>query len=366
MKKLAIIGASTGQQKICEVANKMGIYTIGFAWENGAVCKNLFSKFSPISISEMDEIVRICKEEKIDGIVSNGSDYTAKVVNYVANKLQLCGNKYEDFIKAQNKYYVRDITNNIKELTPIRTIKVNNINEIFYPCVMKPSIGSSKKGVNFIENKKQIQDAYNYAKNESNEVIIEEFVTGKEISVECLSYKKTHKIIQITDKETTGAPHFVELSHQQPAKISNELKNKLNIIIPKILNSINIKNGASHIELKINDNKIYLIEVNCRGGGDKISDELIYLSTEFDYIKAIVEIALDIFKFPKNIDSKVQCGICFLCKQNEKIFNSIHTEYKNNIIECNISSDSLIESTSNYDRNGYIIYRKELLCKKEL
>ncbi|MDO5765704.1 MAG: hypothetical protein Q4P84_08405 [Elusimicrobiales bacterium] len=42
MKKLAIIGAAPGQKALCEKAKEMGLYTIGFAWEKNAVCKDLF------------------------------------------------------------------------------------------------------------------------------------------------------------------------------------------------------------------------------------------------------------------------------------------------------------------------------------
>ena len=56
-KKIAIIGASTGQVKLYERARALGYYVIGFAWEQGAVCKSLADKFYPISIIEKDIII---------------------------------------------------------------------------------------------------------------------------------------------------------------------------------------------------------------------------------------------------------------------------------------------------------------------
>jgi hypothetical protein len=43
-KKLAIIGASYLQQPLVEKCKEMGVYSICFAWEDGAVCKDLFDK----------------------------------------------------------------------------------------------------------------------------------------------------------------------------------------------------------------------------------------------------------------------------------------------------------------------------------
>ena len=52
-------------------------------------------------------------------------------------------------------------------------------------------------------------------------------------------------------------------------------------------------NGASHSELKIApDGRIMLIEIGGRMGGDFIGSDLVYLSTGFDFVKAVIQIAL--------------------------------------------------------------------------
>ena len=73
-KKLAIIGASYLQKPLVEKAKAMGGYTICFAWEEGAVCKDLCDKFYPVSTVDKEEILKICKEEQIDGITTIASD----------------------------------------------------------------------------------------------------------------------------------------------------------------------------------------------------------------------------------------------------------------------------------------------------
>ena len=76
-KRIAIIGASTGQLPLCLKAKDMGLEVYCFAWPQGAVCKDYADHFVPISIFEMDTIVRYCQEGKIDVVVSNASDATA-------------------------------------------------------------------------------------------------------------------------------------------------------------------------------------------------------------------------------------------------------------------------------------------------
>ena len=74
VKTIAIIGASYLQRPLVERAKEMGLRTICFAWEEGAVCKDLCDVFYPISITEKEQILRICRDEHIDGICTIGSD----------------------------------------------------------------------------------------------------------------------------------------------------------------------------------------------------------------------------------------------------------------------------------------------------
>ena len=61
MKKLAIIGASYLQLPLVKKAKEMGLEVHCFAWEEGAVCKEMADYFYPISIVEKEEILKICQ-----------------------------------------------------------------------------------------------------------------------------------------------------------------------------------------------------------------------------------------------------------------------------------------------------------------
>ena len=62
MKKLAILGASYLQVPLIVKAKELGIETHVFAWEDGAVGKELADYFYPISILNTNEIYNICKK----------------------------------------------------------------------------------------------------------------------------------------------------------------------------------------------------------------------------------------------------------------------------------------------------------------
>ena len=122
---------------------------------------------------------------------------------------------------------------------------------------------------------------------------MEEFAEGQEYSVECVSWQGNHHFLALTKKYTTGAPHFIETAHLEPAPVPASVTEQVKAITFHALNSLQIKNGASHTELKIApDGTIKLIEIGGRMGGDCIGSDLVQLSTGIDFVKAVIDISL--------------------------------------------------------------------------
>ena len=162
--------------------------------------------------------------------------------------------------------------------------------------------------------------AFDWAKSFSlnKKVIIESYIEGDEVSVETLSYKGNHQVIVVTDKVTTGSPHFVELEHHQPSNLSSNILKSIEIETINALKSIGITNGSSHIEAKINSNgEVFIIEIGSRMGGDFIGSHLVENSTGVDYLKQTIDIAIDNFdSFPKVTKKLLQVFILFPMRQN--------------------------------------------------
>ena len=359
--RLAIIGASKGQLPICQKAKDLGIETFCFAWNQGAICKEVVDHFYPISILEKDKIVELCKNLNIDGVVSNASELTAEVSSYVSEKLGLNGTPYRILEKLHDKFLIRQLSECVEGLSKPHFYKYEGIDLNIYPCVVKPCEGSAKAGVSFVNNPKDFTTAIKYAQDSSDgDILVEEYIHGKELSIECLSYKGTHYVIQITDKDSSSAPHFVELGHHQPAELSSFMRDKIKKVIPLLLSEIGYSNGASHIEVKYQDNKLYLIEINLRGGGDEISNKLVQMSTGIDYLRGMIDVALGGFKQPVQVSEPAYAGIYYVCKQTEHLLPFFkQAKDKDWFVEGRISTDELKESHSNYERDGYLIYKSD-------
>lgn len=334
MKKIAIIGASYLQLPLVKKAKEMGLETHVFAWSEGNLVEGVADFFYPISILEKQKILDVCQEIKIDGITSIASDIAMPTVNFVACKLGLIGNSIETAIISTDKFEMRKALESGGVPCPKFEFfsKPNFINkkQFRFPVIVKPTDRSGSRGVTKIDSINHVNEALKKVLDISlsNRAIIEEFITGREFSVEMISYEGNHYPITITDKVTTGSPYFVEIEHHEPTSITNEEKSNINKSVVEALNILNIKNGASHSEVfLLNDGNIRIVEIAGRMGGDFIGSHMVELSTGYDFVKGVIEVALGNFTIPK-ITKNSNSGVYYVLLPEGKI-KTINTKINN-------------------------------------
>ena len=364
-RKLAIIGASYLQLPLVKKAKELGLYSLCFAWADGAVCQNEADEFYPISVVEKDQILSICREKRIDGICTIASDVAAPTVAYVAEKMGLVGNSYEVASRANNKYMMR-LDLSAAGLPCPAFQKINSCNQLdsnklLFPVIVKPTDRSGSLGVTKVDCLEELEGAVKTALNCSfaHEAVVEEFIEGREISVEFISYKGCHYPLQITDKVTTGAPHFVELEHHQPADLTQQHYEEIYDLTRKALVALGVTNGASHAEYKITaDGGIYVMEIGARMGGDFIGSDLVRLSTGYDFLKGVIEVALGDFHMPI-FGQPHYAGVYFLCKETDRLLSMFKAPDNPTVVHAEITDAELRNVTCSADRSGYLIYQSQ-------
>ena len=228
-----------------------------------------------------------------------------------------------------------------------------------FPVIVKPTDRSGSLGIAKVGRLEDLQSAVEVALNCSfkHEAIVEEYVEGREISVEFISYQGKHFPLQITDKVTTGAPHFVELEHHQPADFTKEQYAWIYDLTKKALDALGVTNGASHSEYKITtDGRIYVMEIGARMGGDFIGSDLVQLSTGYDFLKGVIDVALGRFEEPVFGESN-HAGVYFLCEETKRLLDIVKEANLPQIVRAEITDEVLRPVTCSADRSGYLIYR---------
>lgn len=321
--RIAIIGSGVIAKTIAERAKILGVESHGFSFNIHDVACNSFSVFHEIDIFDINSIVKICREVGIRGVVAT-TEITIYPTAQIANLLGLTGNPIDVAKDITNKLLVREKVKILRDLKQPRywTYSEGDIPKIdTYPVIVKPMAAGGKRGVCVVESQAELSDAVNSALSFSrvNGVLIEEYlIGGAEYSVESLSFKGRHYILQVTQKDTSGPPRCNELGHHQPANLSFEMRTRVESVISEILTSTGIVNGPCHTEIKIINNSIYLIEVNARPGGDHITYPLTELSTGYPIVSGIIWISLGNFEQHKpTILERNYCGIYFVTEETK-------------------------------------------------
>lgn len=372
-KKLAIIGASYLQVPLVKKAKTMGIETHVFAWEEGAVAKNIADYFYPISILSLDKILQMCTDIQIDGITSIGSDIAMPTVNFIAEKLRLIGNNAFCTAVTTDKYEMRRQLSmhaihcpNFLKTTQYSKFTESDYSKLHFPLIVKPTDRSGSRGVTKVNNKTELLNAVDRALEESikKTAIVEEFIIGNEISVEMISWKGEHYFLAVTDKVTTGAPYFVEIEQHEPSLISETIKINVIELVKNALTALGVEYGASHSELIIDKNGgLHIVEIGARMGGDNIGACLVEMSTGYDFVEDVINVALGIE--PKvEMPVKNHAGIYYLTPPKGTIKSiSVKTDLmpqiKNYDIFVNPGDHVDFPVKDSSQRSGYVLYQSD-------
>ena len=146
------------------------------------------------------------------------------------------------------------------------------IEKIGLPCFIKPSLGGSSFGVTKVKTREQIQPAIRKAFGEAQEVLVEAFMDGTEITCGCYKTKQKSVVFPITEVVTGNeffdydAKYNGQVDEITPARISEELTHRVQTLTSAIYDILGCS-GIIRIDYIITaGDKINLLEVNTTPG----------------------------------------------------------------------------------------------------
>lgn len=313
MKKLMIVGASVLQLPAILKAKEMGLNVVVVDFNPQAIGIPYADKYYNASTMDEDAVLAAAEDYKPDGIMTLATDMPMRGVAKTSDKLNLHSINYETAVKATDKY---DMIKAFKEhdvpspwffvVDTLEELKTHEADATF-PCIIKPTDNAGSHGVAKVYSFQELLDNYEYAHSCSRhgKVIIEEFLDGPEVSVEVMVVNGVVNILQITDKITTEAPHFVELGHTQPSQLPMDTQEAIRKVTVAACKAIGIDKGPAHVEMKVTKRGPVMIELGARMGGDNITTHLVPLSTGIDMVGSTIKVALG---EEPDIEPSLHCG----------------------------------------------------------
>lgn len=368
MKRLFIIGASVLQLPAIQKAKEMELYVAVADFNPKAVGIPYADKFYEVSTIDEEGIYQAAKDFRADGIMTLATDMPMRSVAYATSKLGLTGITYDTAVRATDKgemikafeaagvehpwYYI------LPEATALKEVE----DRVTYPCISKPVDNAGSRGVMLVYGQDELRDAVAYSSSNGRRggVIIEEYLQGNEVSVEVMAIDGDVHVLQVTDKLTTGAPHFVEMGHSQPSSLGEENIKAIRNLAERAVKAVGIENGPAHVEIMLTDNGPKMIELGARMGGDNIATHLVPLSTGIDMVKATIQVALG---EKPDIKPKYEKGsaIRYFKEQQGEISDiegvnaAEQMEGVKQIIIVKEIGDSVGKIGSSVDRTGFVI-----------
>lgn len=304
MKKLLILGAMGMHVPLIKRAKELGIYTITCDYLPDNPGHKLADEAYFDSTTDLDAVLKVATDLKIDGIMTYNSDPAAPTVAYVAEKLGLPGNPYtavktmseknlfREFLKINDLNYPR--FGNFKDINET----LNHIKDFSFPVIVKPVDSSGSKGVTVIHDEKDIKNAIEVAveKSRSKKFIIEEFIEPKGTQLHGDGFVVDGKLTFLS----LGDHHFdstlnnlVPYSTTYPTEHSLEDVELCKTQVQTFLEKVGFKNGGFNVELRISktNGKAYIIDIGARNGGN-FTPKVIEYATGFNFLDRAIKIAL--------------------------------------------------------------------------
>jgi len=144
------------------------------------------------------------------------------------------------------------------------------------PCFVKANKAGSSFGISKVYKKEDLNPAIENSFKEDNEIIIEQFLDGVEVSVGVISYKGETLVLPITEIVSENdffdyqAKYEGKSQEITPARISEDYAKKVRIEAKKIYKILKMK-GFTRSEFIFKNDKPYLLEVNTVPGLTKES-----------------------------------------------------------------------------------------------
>ncbi len=244
-------------------------------------------------------IKKITIEEKVDFLITVCADQILLDMAAVSEELGLpC---YIDFQTAQNvsnKIRMKHIffENGIPSTKYVETSSLDfgTINHLSYPLVVKPVDAFSSRGVRKATNEEELKCYYEEARSISRTggVIVEEFFSGEEISVDAFVVKgKAHVLTISNSDKVKDKDRFVIFRGRYPAKMTDNIKMKIEIVVQQIATAFGLYNSPLLVQLLSNGQDISVLEFCARTGGN-MKYLLIKYSSGVDVIGATLDITL--------------------------------------------------------------------------
>jgi biotin carboxylase len=299
-KTLLIVGAGLNEVPAIECARQRGLRAIVADGNASAPGLSLADGAAVIDIRDGEQLLALARSHSIAGIMTVSVDAALPAIAYAAEILRLPAPTATTVAMATNKLAQRTRWQ-LRSVAQPRFIAVKTIDEmekalfdIGLPAIIKPIDRSAGRGVFKLSHRDDLARGFAHARAASaaEELLLEEYISGSEHSVEAFSINGRINILGISDKLKTPPPHIMDRSLNYPSQLSNARIEAIKQLMEATITSLEIIDGPSHTELIVAENGPRIIESHARCGGGLIGSHILPAQSGVNLVGCVIDWAL--------------------------------------------------------------------------
>lgn len=299
MKKLMIMGAGIYQVPLLKKAKEMGIYTIAVSIPGNYPGFEVADQVCYENTVDYEKVLEIAKREKIDGIVTAGTDVAVITIGKVCDEMGLSGLSFEAAKIASNKilmkkkyeeYGVR--TARFRELS-FEDDMYEKVKDLNFPLIFKAIDSSGSRGIIRVNAMEEFEAARNVVKSitRNQSFIIEEFVEGEEFGAQAFVYHGEVKFILPHGDYVFQGDTGVPVGHFAPYNLDQAVIDDMKVQLTNAVRAMGLDNCAINADFILKDNQTYVLELGGRSGATCLA-ELVSIYYGYDYYEKLILAAL--------------------------------------------------------------------------
>lgn len=274
-------------------------------------------KYYQIGLDERGRLLDLAQAIKPRGIVTNQTDTAVVIVAWLSGMMGLRSIGEASAALFTNKYMMREFGRLHGFPTPAYYLcsdveeSETAASKIGYPVVIKPIDSQASKGVCRVENVEELKTHYTEAAGYSTNgaVLVEEYITGEEFTVEGFMASGKHCTLGISEKCNYSKSVMITRSLRYVPESAKCDYAKLEQAHDSWMDLTQLSFGITHAEYIYSNGRYYLVEVAARGGGSGISSEIVPWISGVDCESLLLDAVLDgVIRRPKKIHSS-RCAL---------------------------------------------------------
>ncbi len=335
MQKLMILGAGIYQVPLIKKAQAMGLETIVVSYPGPYPGLDVADRALLLDTTDAAGVLDAARRERIDGIVTTGTDVAVRTIGVVCDALGLPGVSEQCALSLTDKATMKAMfkrggvpTAPFEEVRSLEETRAA-AELIGFPVMVKACDVSGSRGITKVEDAHGIDNAYLAAMGatHTDHLVVEGFVEGHEIGIDGFVLDGKLALFAPHGKFTyTIGGVTVPAGHSFPLHASQAVLDRAQDAIERAIAASGLATGAFNSDVMITpEGEVSILEMGARCGATGIP-ELITMYTGIDYYEQIIRASLGLPLSLAVQDAPVPCMSKLLFSRRSALVEDVDLE----------------------------------------